>query len=112
MPDDIFCRIANHQLNATYVYEDEDVVAIEDINPGAPSHVLVIPKQHYDNVRALDNPALLGKMFATAHRVAEQKGMEASGYRLVFNVGPDAGQSVDHVHLHVLGGRRMSWPPG
>ncbi len=112
MADDIFCKIANHEMDARYVFEDDAVVAIEDINPAAPAHVLVIPKQHVENAKGLDDPQLLARMFEVAHRVAEEKGIAESGYRLVFNVGPDAGQSVDHVHLHVLGGRRMAWPPG
>ena len=112
MADDIFCRIANHQMDARYVFEDDQVVAIEDINPGAPTHVLVIPKQHVDDARGLEEPQLLARMFEVAHQVARDKGIAEGGYRLVFNVGRDAGQSVDHVHLHVLGGRHMSWPPG
>jgi histidine triad (HIT) family protein len=111
-PDCIFCRVANGELDAKIVHRDPDVVALEDVRPVAPVHVLVIPTRHFDNARGLDNGAILAKMFDVAHQVAREKGVAESGYRLVFNVGPDAGQSVDHVHLHVLGGRRMAWPPG
>ena len=112
MPDCIFCRIANHEMNARYVHQDDDVFAIEDINPGAPVHVLVMPKQHVPNASELDDGRVLARMFEVAHKLAREKGVSDSGYRLVLNVGADAGQSVDHVHLHVLGGRKMSWPPG
>ena len=112
MADCIFCRIASGEIPASIVHQDDHVVAFDDLNPGAPVHVLVIPRQHVDSVRSLTEPELLARMVAVANRVAEAKGVADSGYRLVFNSGPDAGQSVFHVHLHVLGGRSLGWPPG
>jgi histidine triad (HIT) family protein len=111
MADCIFCGIAAGEVPSRIVYSDEEVVAFEDVNPGAPVHVLVIPRRHLADVRDLTGP-LLERMFSVARSVAEEKGVGESGYRLVFNVGPDAGQSVLHAHLHLLGGRRMAWPPG
>jgi histidine triad (HIT) family protein len=114
MADTIFGKILRGELPADKVYEDDDVLAFRDINPAAPRHVLVIPKRAIANVAAAtdDDAALLGKLLLTGVRVAEQEGVGTSGFRLVFNVGPDAGESVPHLHLHVLGGRRLSWPPG
>jgi histidine triad (HIT) family protein len=111
MADCIFCAIAAGEVPARIVHSDEEVVAFDDVNPAAPVHVLVIPRRHLVDVRDLPGP-LLEKMFAVARSVAAAKGVEESGYRLVFNVGPDAGQSVFHAHLHLLGGRRLAWPPG
>lgn len=112
MADCLFCRVVAGEIPATVVMEDEDTIAIEDINPQAPVHVLVIPREHSESPRALDDDRLMGALFRTAHRVAQEKGAADSGYRLLFNVGPDANQTVMHTHLHVLGGRRMGWPPG
>jgi histidine triad (HIT) family protein len=110
--DCIFCAIGRGEGQARYVHQDDQVVAIEDLRPAAPVHVLVIPKEHIETVRELEDHALLGRMFAIANNVAAQKGIAEDGYRLIFNVGPHGGQTVYHVHLHVLGGRFMSWPPG
>jgi histidine triad (HIT) family protein len=112
MADCIFCRVAAGELPATVVAEDDGVLVIEDLNPQAPVHVLVLPRRHVADIRELDDDGLLGRLVATANRVAEAKGVAGSGYRLVANVGQDAGQTVAHLHLHVLGGRPMSWPPG
>ncbi len=112
MDDCIFCRIASGEIPAQIVHSDDRVVAFEDVNPQAPVHVLVIPRQHVDSARELEDPDLLAALFAAGHQVADQKGISKSGYRLVFNVGPDGGQTVLHAHLHVLGGRPMTWPPG
>jgi histidine triad (HIT) family protein len=108
----IFCRIAAGEIPSTIVQEDDQVVAIEDLNPQAPVHVLVIPKRHFDTIRDLDDPELLFRLFAVANQVADSKGVSGSGYRLVINTGADAGQTVHHLHVHVLGGRPMTWPPG
>ena len=109
----IFCRIAAKDVPAGIVYEDADVVAFRDLSPQAPTHVLVIPKRHVaslsDMVEA--DAALLGSMMLAAKKVALAAGL-TGGYRVVINSGPDAGQSVSHIHFHVLGGRPMSWPPG
>jgi histidine triad (HIT) family protein len=109
----VFCRIAAKDIAATIVHEDRDVLAFRDLSPQAPTHVLVIPKRH---VGSLDDTvegdaALLGAMMLVARRVAAASGL-TGGYRVVSNCGPDAGQSVAHLHLHVLGGRPMAWPPG
>ncbi len=110
----LFCNIVEKKIPAAIVHEDEHAIAFRDINPVAPTHVLVIPKKH---VAALhdttpDDAALLGHLVTTANAVARKEGLVEKGYRLVVNDGPDAGQSVFHVHLHVLGGRSMAWPPG
>lgn len=111
-PDCVFCRIASGEIAATIVYEDEAVVAFRDTDPKAPTHVLVIPRRHVESVNALDDAELGGQLVLAGQRVADATGIAASGYRLVLNTGEDAGQSVHHIHLHVLGGRHMSWPPG
>ena len=110
----IFCRIAAGEIPAKIVHQDEDTVAFRDINPRAPTHVLVIPRRHVASVNVLEpgDAALVGKLFLAAREIARSEGVDASGYRMVVNAGPDAGQSVDHIHLHVLGGRGLAWPPG
>jgi histidine triad (HIT) family protein len=110
----IFCKIVAGELPAKIVREDEETVAFRDINPQAPVHVLVIPRKHIASVNALEasDAALVGRLFLAAKEVAAAEGVAESGYRLVMNTGPNAGQSVDHIHLHVLGGRDMAWPPG
>lgn len=112
MADCIFCRIVAGELPAQVVAEDDGVLAVEDVNPQAPVHVLVLPRQHVADIREVDDDGLLGRLVATANRVAADRGVAGSGYRLVVNTGPEAGQSVAHLHLHVLGGRPMGWPPG
>ena len=111
----VFCRIASKDIPSAIVYEDADVLAFRDLSPQAPTHVLVIPKRHVaslDDVGDGDGDgALLAAMMLAARKVAIAAGL-ARGYRIVTNCGPDAGQSVAHLHLHVLGGRPMSWPPG
>jgi histidine triad (HIT) family protein len=110
----VFCRIGAKQIPARVVMEDDEVLAFEDLHPQAPIHVLVIPKRHITalkNVQQQDG-ALLGHLLAVANQVARKKGIEESGYRVVANTGDDGGQTVAHLHLHVLGGRRMTWPPG
>jgi len=114
VPDCLFCGIASGAVPATLVVDGKRVVAFRDINPQAPTHVLVVPRDHYPNVAALAEAGggLLDEVVAAAREVAEAEGIEPSGYRVVFNTGPHAGQSVDHVHAHVLGGRPLAWPPG
>src|SRR4051794_19307630 len=113
MADCIFCRVARGEVKADRLYEDEFVVAFRDIHPVAPVHVLIIPKQHITAAWELDQSHgfMLARMFVAANEVAGKEGIEESGYRLVINAGPDAGQSVDHLHMHLLGGKRMGWPP-
>jgi histidine triad (HIT) family protein len=114
MNDCLFCRVLAGDLPAAEVHSDELTFAFRDINPGAPTHVLVIPRQHITDAAAIDpgHAPILAAMFATAQKVAEQEGIAEAGYRLVFNVGRDSGNSVPHLHLHVMGGRAMGWPPG
>jgi histidine triad (HIT) family protein len=112
-PDCLFCRIETGEIPSDRVYEDGDVIAFRDINPRAPTHVLVVPRRHVADAHALttDDGPLLAALFAAARRIADDAGL-ARGYRIVTNVGPEAGQSVFHLHLHLLGGRSMGWPPG
>ena len=115
MADDcLFCRIVAGEIPAKTVFEDDYTLAFRDIDPKAPTHVLVIPRRHIASVTALDalDADLIGRLFLAAREIAAAEGIEESGYRLVMNNGGDAGQSVAHIHLHVLGGRRLSWPPG
>jgi histidine triad (HIT) family protein len=112
MADCIFCRIAAGEVPARVVAEDEHVLAIEDVDPKAPLHVLVIPRQHVANLREVGEDGLVARLVATANRVAAEGGVADDGYRVVVNIGPDAGQSVHHLHVHVLGGRPLAWPPG
>lgn len=115
MPEEcLFCRIAAREIPATIVREDEETVAFRDIDPKAPVHVLVIPRRHISSVNALQggDAGLVGRMVLAAAEVAAAEGIADGGYRLVLNTGPDAGQSVDHIHLHLLGGRALGWPPG
>ncbi len=114
MSDCIFCRIVAGEIPATRVHEDPKTIAFRDISPAAPTHVLVIPREHIstlEDASEADRDVLAGLLW-TARSVARQEGLVEGGYRLVMNVGEGAGQSVFHVHLHVLGGRRLSWPPG
>jgi histidine triad (HIT) family protein len=108
----LFCRIVAGEIPCTRVYEDDHVLAFRDINPQAPTHVLVIPKTHVGNVASMPPGEVLGQVLAAAAKVARQEGIEEGGYRLVFNIGVNAGESVPHLHLHVLGGRDLTWPPG
>jgi histidine triad (HIT) family protein len=108
----IFCRIVAGEIPAKLVYEDERCVAFRDLSPQAPTHVLVIPREHVVSLAELTDASLGGALLEAAAEVARREGLEAGGYRVVTNVGSDGGQSVFHMHLHVLGGRRMGWPPG
>jgi histidine triad (HIT) family protein len=114
MTDCLFCKIVSKKIQAKITYEDESVMAFEDINPQAPVHTLVIPKKHISttlDIKDEDN-ALIGHLFQTAKKIAEGKGIAERGFRLVVNTNPEACQSVYHIHLHLLGGRHMHWPPG
>ncbi|MEX2494866.1 MAG: histidine triad nucleotide-binding protein [Woeseia sp.] len=116
MTDDdcIFCKIAAGEINADIVYQDDRVVAFRDTNPQAPTHVLVIPRQHIATINDIgkDEAAVAGWLFLGAQAVARQEGIDQSGYRTVMNCMKGAGQSVFHIHLHLLGGRSLGWPPG
>ena len=112
-PDCLFCRIVADEIPSDRVYEDDDVIAFRDIHPQAPTHVLVVPRRHVPDIDTLDDDddGLLTALFAAVRRVAGQERL-AKGYRVVTNVGAESGQSVFHLHLHLLGGRPMTWPPG
>lgn len=110
----LFCKIAAGEIPSTEVYSDEHIVAFRDISPAAPQHILLIPRKHIQSVAALteQDGELMGKLLLTAKQVAIDLGIAQSGYRCVLNTGEDGGQTVHHLHLHLLAGRQMSWPPG
>lgn len=112
--DCIFCKIAAGAFDTQFVYQDEELVAFRDINPQAPIHILIIPRRHIPQIRQLQgsDEKLVGRMILTAIEIAEQEQIAESGYRIVINCGENGGQEVDHIHLHLLGGRKMTWPPG
>ena len=112
--DCIFCKIVAGEVPAKVVHQDDDVLAFRDIDPKAPTHVLVVPKRHIASINDVSgrDDALLGKIVRTGRDIAAAEGLAERGYRLVLNAGPDAGYSVFHIHLHVMGGRAMTWPPG
>jgi histidine triad (HIT) family protein len=114
VPDCLFCAIAAETIPATTVLATDRVLAFRDIKPQAPTHVLVIPREHYPDVAALaaGDAALLHEVMPQAHQVAVAEGISDDGYRVVFNTGRDGGQEVPHAHAHVLGGRSLTWPPG
>lgn len=114
MVDCIFCRIANHEIPATIVYEDEQIIAFEDIDPQAPVHVLIVPKKHIAALTDLRESEfeLIRQMVLTARTVAAMKHVNYSGFRIVLNCNSDGGQTVYHLVAHLLGGRKMNWPPG
>lgn len=114
MADCLFCKIIAGQIPSSNVFEDDDLFAFNDINPQAPMHVLVVPKRHIPSLNELQpaDDALVGEMVRRAGLLAKERGYDGGGYRTVFNTNRDAGQSVFHIHLHVLGGRSLAWPPG
>lgn len=112
--DCLFCKIANKQLNAKIAFENERVIAFHDLFPQAPTHILIIPKQHYSTLNDVPtaDSAILGELVATASQLAKDQDFADAGYRVVMNCNADGGQSVYHIHLHLLAGRNMKWPPG
>ena len=114
MPDCLFCKIINREIPATIVYQDERIVAFNDINPQAPTHVLVVPRRHIATLNELtgDDDQLAGEVVRRAAAIAKERGIANAGYRTVFNTNAGAGQTVFHIHLHLIGGRPMHWPPG
>jgi histidine triad (HIT) family protein len=112
--DCLFCKIGAKEIPADIVHSTDQVVAFRDVNPKAPTHILIIPRDHIESAAAVseDHADLLAEMIQTATHLARSEGIDKSGWRLVTNVGPDAGQSVPHLHFHLLGGRAMGWPPG
>lgn len=112
--DCLFCKLVSGDIPAEILYQDEQVLAFRDISPQAPTHILVIPKRHITTINDLaeKDAALIGQMVLTAKKLAAQEGLAEDGYRLAMNCNENGGQSVYHIHLHLLGGRRMNWPPG
>lgn len=114
MEDCIFCKIAGHKIPSEIVYEDEEIVAFKDVNPVAPVHILVVPKRHIESIASLtdDDKELVGRVILAANKLAQEASVDKTGFRVVVNHGRDAGQSVPHIHFHLLGGRPLGWPPG
>lgn len=112
MPDCLFCKMAAGEIKPDIVHENEHLLAFRDIHPRAPVHILVIPKRHVATLNELDDPALAGELLLAAREIAAQEGLSEPGYRTVINCNAHGGQEVYHLHLHLLGGRRMTWPPG
>ncbi len=114
MVDCLFCKIISKEINSDILFEDDDVLAFKDINPQAPIHFLIVPKKHISTINDLqqEDEKMTGKMILTAQSLAKQENIDENGYRLVFNCNSNGGQEVYHIHLHLLGGRQMQWPPG
>ena len=115
MEETIFTKIINKEIPADIVYETDNVLAFRDINPQAPVHILIIPKIQIPTIREVkgsEHSALLGEMYDAANLIAEEEGIKEEGFRLVFNCGDNGGQEVYHIHMHLLGGRKLTWPPG
>lgn len=110
----LFCKIIVKKIPANIIHDDELATAFHDVNPQAPTHILIVPKKHIPDIHSMspDDRTLIGHLFMTARRIAEQNGLDKSGYRLVINNGAAAGQTVFHIHLHLLSGRKFVWPPG
>jgi len=114
MTDCIFCKIVSGEIKGTIIYSDEQATAFRDINPAAPTHILIVPNRHIESVNALgsDDKELMGHLFTVAGQLAKSEGIDQSGYRLITNTGPDGGQTVFHLHVHLLGGKKMKHPMG
>ncbi len=114
MSDCIFCKIANKEIPSSIVYEDDKVIAFNDLDPKAPIHVLIIPKKHYTSAMDIndENSKIIGSIFSAASKIAKKLGIDKNGFRIVNNCGTDGGQTVGHIHFHLLGGRNLGWPPG
>jgi len=110
----VFCKIVSGEIKADFLYEDDSVVCFKDLKPATPVHFLVVPKKHLANPSEVadDDREIIGKMFQATAKVAKDLGIENSGYRMVLNIGPDAGQEIFHIHMHILGGKKLGWPPG
>lgn len=114
MEDCLFCKIASGEMDTDFIYQDEQVVVFEDINPKAPVHLLIVPKKHISDLNSLkaEDSELIGHIYQIAQKMAGEHDIAESGYRLVSNCGDDGGQTVYHIHFHLLGGRQLQWPPG
>ncbi|MBU1077765.1 MAG: histidine triad nucleotide-binding protein [Spirochaetes bacterium] len=108
----LFCKIINKEIPGDIVYEDDDILAFNDIDPKAPVHVLIIPKQHIPTFNDIDDPAIIGKITRIIQKIAKEKNIDKGGYRVVANCNKNGGQAVYHLHYHLLGGRELGWPPG
>lgn len=114
MSNCLFCRLVKRETKSKIVYEDEAIFAFQDINPQAPVHILIIPKKHISGLLRLEKEdrELVGKIYLVAGKIAKEHSLDESGFRMVTNYGPDAGETVKHLHFHLLGGRKLNWPPG
>lgn len=114
MPDDLFLKIINREIPADIIYETDEILAFRDINPQAPLHALIIPKEHIRTINDIESShaEVIGKLFLAAAEIAKKEGVAQEGYRVVMNCNEAGGQAVYHIHLHILGGRQMGWPPG
>ena len=114
MTDCLFCRIVKKEIPSKILYEDGEALAFEDVNPQAPVHILIVPCRHIPSLSAAkeEDSECIGRLLSIARRIARERGISEDGYRVVINSGPAGGQTVDHLHLHLLGGRHMGWPPG
>lgn len=114
MENCLFCKIIKGEIPCSKVYEDEDVIAFRDISPEAPSHILVIPKMHIESVNFIteQNSSIISKIFVAINKIVKEQGIDETGYRVVNNCGEHGGQTVMHLHFHLLGGRNLTWPPG
>lgn len=112
MSDCLFCKIVNKEIKSDIVYEDNDIIAFNDVNPQAPVHILIIPKQHIPTFNDINDYTILGKIANTIQKIAKDKKIDQAGYRIVINCNKMSGQAVFHLHYHLLGGRELSWPPG
>ncbi len=112
MSDCIFCKIANGEIPSQFVYSDDYVVAFKDVNPQAPVHVLVIPREHIASSAKVEDSSVWSRLMSSAAKIARELGLETDGYRMVINTGEHGGQTVPHLHLHLLAGRNLGWPPG
>ncbi|HHX23767.1 MAG: histidine triad nucleotide-binding protein [Tepidanaerobacteraceae bacterium] len=112
--DCIFCKIANHEIPAKIMHEDEDIISFQDANPQAPIHLLIVPKKHIPSIMEIsdDDRELMNKIVKVAQKLAKSNNLDKKGFRLVVNIGNEGGQTVNHLHFHLLGGRFMTWPPG
>src|SRR5512141_2476868 len=110
----IFCQIVNNQTTANILYRDQQVTAFRDVHPAGPTHLLIVPNKHIESLNEIqdEEEALIGYMFSVARKLAAKEGVYKSGYRIVINTQADGGQTIYHLHLHLIGGRRMHWPPG
>jgi len=110
--DCLFCRIVRKEIPATLVHESDDCIAFRDIDPRAPVHILVVPREHVSSLNDVRDPTIVGRLAVVAADIAREEGIAESGYRVVVNTNRDGGQTVSYLHLHLLGGRRLTWPPG